>query len=163
MSKSKIVGIMALVAFAMGIFLVGDALAGERGKVSNREIWVMTSNQTLKAPDMEGHILSLWEVKGIIFTEKWGACQGYVPATGDFIGPKGEYTGQGYCLYTYPDGSTTIHKWESKVREGRKEGTWTYIKGTGRFEGIQGGGTFTWTMVGPDRWYTDIEGEYTLP
>jgi hypothetical protein len=163
MSNFKIVGIMALIAFVMGILLVGDALAGERGKVSNREIWVRTSAQTLKVPDIEGHTLVLWEVKGIVFTEKWGACQGYVAATSDYIVPNRESTGQGYCQYTYPDGSSTIHKWESKVREGRKEGTWTYTKGTGRFEGIQGGGTFAWTMVGPDRWYTDIKGEYTLP
>ena len=40
MSKSKIIGIMALIAFAMGIFLVGDAVAGERGKVVTREVWL---------------------------------------------------------------------------------------------------------------------------
>ncbi|MGD0626952.1 MAG: hypothetical protein ABSB32_19865 [Thermodesulfobacteriota bacterium] len=161
MTKSKIVGMMALIAFAMSIFLVGDVVAGERGKVSNREIWFMTTIQTLKVPDMEGHTIHLWEAKGIILTEKWGACQGYVPATSDFITPKGIMTSQGYVQYTYPDGSTTIQKWESKG--GTSPGTWTYLKGTGRFEGIQGGGTFTHSMVAPDRWYTDIEGEYTLP
>jgi hypothetical protein len=161
MSKAKIVGIMALIVFAMGILLMGEALAGERGKVSNREIWFMPTIQTLKVPDMEGHTIHLWEAKGIIFTEKWGVCQGYVPATSDFNTPKGEMTSKGYVQYTYPDGSTTVQKWESKGRT--PPGTWTYIKGTGKFEGIQGGGTFTFGMVGPDRWYTDIEGEYTLP
>ncbi len=161
MSKSKIVGIMALMVFAMGIFLAGDALAGEKGKVKNREIWFMPTIHTLKVPDMEGHTIHLWEAKGIIFTENWGVCHGYVPAMSDFNTPKGEMMSQGYVQYTYPDGSTTVQKWESKP--GNPLGTWSYLKGTGKFEGIQGGGTFTFAMVAPDRWYTDIEGEYTLP
>ncbi len=37
MSKLKIVGMMALIAFAIGIFLVGDTLAGE--KVKGRIVW----------------------------------------------------------------------------------------------------------------------------
>jgi hypothetical protein len=146
-SKSRIVGIMALIIFAMGILLVGDALAGERGKVANREMWFRTTVQTLKAPDMEGHTIHLWEAKGIVFTEKWGACQGYVPATNDFIAPEGEMRAQGYVQYTFPDGSTTIQKWESKSKE--LNGTWTYLKGTGKFEGIQGGGTYKSYNMGP--------------
>lgn len=54
MSKSKIVGIMALIVFVMGIFLVGDAVAGERGKSVVREVYYMTTIHTLKVPDVEG-------------------------------------------------------------------------------------------------------------
>jgi len=43
------------------------------------------------------------------------------------------------------------------------EGTWTCIKGTGKFKGIQGAGTWKSYILGPGQWYTDIEGEYTLP
>lgn len=40
MSKSKIVGMTVLIAFAMGILLVGDVVAGE--KVKGRNVWYGT-------------------------------------------------------------------------------------------------------------------------
>jgi hypothetical protein len=169
MSKSKIVAMMVLVIFAMGIFLVGDALAGERGKVANREVSNHTPVHTLKVPDVEGHTIYLMEAKGIVFTEKWGACLLYGTYTLDLI--KGEGTGQGYTHYTFPDGSTLDFKWEGRIKGGGRgttgsasaEAPWTYIKGTGKFEGIQGGGTFKSYTVGPGQVYVDIEGAYTLP
>jgi hypothetical protein len=43
------------------------------------------------------------------------------------------------------------------------EETWTYTKGTGKFEGFQGAGTFKAYILGPGQWYSDWEGECTLP
>ena len=37
------------------------------------------------------------------------------------------------------------------------------LKGTGKFEGIKGDGTYKYWVVGPGQWYSDGEGEYTLP
>jgi hypothetical protein len=169
MSKSKILAMMALIAFVMGILLVGDAVAGERGKVAAREVDYSTAVHTLKVPDVEGHTIFLSEAKGIVFTEKWGACLDYKTYTMDLI--KGEGTQAGYGHYTFPDGSTYDTKWEGKNKGGGRgivgsaaaEGTWTYIKGTGKFEGIQGGGTWKVYVLGPGQWYADNEGEYTLP
>ncbi len=162
MSKSKIVAMMALITFAMGIILVGDALAEERGNVVDREVCYMTTIQTLKVPDMEGHTIHLLEAKGIAFSEKWGASLIYNTCTLDLI--KGEGTGQGYTQCTYPDGSTTTSKWEGKVgASGVAEGTWTWIKRTGKFEGIQGAGTYKSYNMGPGQWYSNGEGEETLP
>ena len=58
MSKFKIVGMMVLIAFAMGIFLVGDAVAAERGKVIVRQVYYITTIHTLKVPDVEGHAIT---------------------------------------------------------------------------------------------------------
>jgi hypothetical protein len=163
MSKSKIVAMMVLIVFAMGIFLVGDAVAGERGKVANREVFFLTTFQSLKGPDIAGHTLHLVDAKAIGFTQKWGISTVYMNAVADVI--KGESTNQGYNQHTFPDGSTTVHKWDgnNKGKGASAEGTWTYIKGTGKFEGIQGGGTWKSYPMAPDQWYTDVEGEYTLP
>ena len=173
MSKSKIVGMMVLIFFAMGILLVFDALAEERGNVANREVLNMAAVQTLKVPDVEGHAIRLCEAKGIVFTEKWGNCLAYHTYTIDLI--KGEGTSQGYAHYTYPDGSAYDTKFEGKNKGAatefsagiagsvNAEGTWTYIKGTGKFEGIQGGGTYKVYVLGPGQWYADVEGKYTLP
>ncbi len=158
MSKSKIVTMVALIVFAMSILLVGDALASERGKFVARWVVYGTSWQTIKVPDAEGHTINLGEAKGIAFTEKWGAC--LADQTGMMDLTKGEWTGQGYAQYTFPDGSTITNKWEGKSAT---EGTWTCFKGTGKFEGIQGAGTWKGYLMSPDRWYCDVEGEYTLP
>ena len=169
MSKSKIVGMMALIAFAMGIFWVGETLAGESGKFVIREVYYATTVHTLKVPDLEGHTNHLIEGKGIGFYEKWGACLLYVTCTMDLI--KGEGPVQGYVQYTFPDGSTLTVKFEGKTMRGilgptggaQGEGTGTYIKGTGKFEGFQGRGTYKSCTLGPGQWYSDVEGEYTLP
>jgi hypothetical protein len=169
MSKSKIVAMMALIAFVMGIFLVGDAVAGERGKVAARIVDYATTVHTLKVPDVEGHTILLIEGKGIGFSEKWGACLTYNTHTLDLI--KGEGTSQGYEQMTFPDGSTITEKFEGRLKGGggttsgssSGEGTWTYIKGTGRFEGIRAEGTWKSYVPGRGQWYADVEGEYTLP
>ena len=161
MSKSKIVGMITLIVFAMGIFLVGDAVAEERGKIGMREAFYGTAFHPLKLPDVEDHSIFAYEGKGIAFYEKWGAC--LVTETGTFDVLKGEGPGQGYSHYTFPDGSTITMKWEGKIRPGRAEGTWTHIKGTGKFKGIQGEGTWKSYNLSPDRWYDDSEIEYTLP
>jgi hypothetical protein len=169
MSKSKIVGMLALIAFAMGIFFVGDAAAGETGKVVAREVGYNTTVHTLKVPDVEGHAIYMMDAKGIGFNEKWGAYLIYMTFTIDII--KGEGPLQGYTHATFPDGSTYDSKWEGKNKAGGRgttgsasaEGSWTYIKGTGKFEGIQGGGTWKNYVMGPGQHYSDDEGEYTLP
>ena len=94
MSKFKIVGMMVLIAFAMGIVLVGDAVAAEKGKVVSRAVYYMPTIHTLKVPDVEGHTINLVEFKGIIFSEKWGAALDYQIFTLDYI--KGARTFQGY-------------------------------------------------------------------
>ena len=169
MSKSKIVGIMALIVFAMGMVLVGYAMAEERGNVAVREVFYAPTIHILKVPDVEGHTIHLWESKGIGFNEKWGAYLITSTYTMDLI--KGEGPVQGYNQYTYPDGSTITNKFECKLMGGGRsvsgassgEGTGTYIKGTGKFEGIQGGGTFKVYIPGPGQYYSDGEYEYTLP
>jgi len=167
MSKSKIVGIMALIAIA--IVLAGDVVAGEKGKVVAREVFYATTYHTLKVPDVEGHTNRLLEAKSIYFNEKFGPAVGVLTQLQDVI--KGAGTLEGYNHYTYPDGSTISVKWKGESKGGglslsgvaTAEGTWTFIKGTGKYEGIQGRGTWKSYVLAPGQWYSDSEGEYTLP
>ena len=169
MSKFKILGIVVLIVFAMGIVLVGDAVTAERGKVTYRQANYTTTIHTLKVPDVEGHTNTLIEAKGIAFYDKWGSAVTIMTISLDLI--KGAGTFHGYTLTTYPDGSTTIGKFEGKSTAtgatltgmASSEGTWTYTKGTGKFQGIQGKGTFKSYILGPGQFYSDNEGEYTLP
>jgi len=167
----RAIRVMAFVALIvlLGPAIVRDAVAGERGKVVFRDVFFATGFPSAKVPDVEGHAIYLIEAKGMSFNEKWGPCLFVQSVMGDYTKGLGPY--EGYIHYTYPDDSTitTKVKGESKTvgrgitGGGSGGGTWTYIKGTGKFEGIQGGGTGQYWVLGPGQWYSDSEGEYTLP
>jgi len=71
---------------------------------------------------------------------------------------------QGYDEVTFRDGDRAYATWEGKLLgKGRGEGRWTWIKGTGKYEGIKGGGTWVFQSVPPDLGYSDSEGEIILP
>lgn len=42
------------------------------------------------------------------------------------------------------------------------EGTFTYVGGTGKYKGIQGGGTYKGTFTGKDTYTSDWQGTYTI-
>jgi len=161
MSKSKIVGMMGLIAFTMGILLIGNSLAGEKGKVASRIDYLATVVHTIKVPDMEDHTIWLVEAKGIYFSEKWGNALVYQIFTWDSI--KGSGPCRGYDRWAFPDGSTIDGPWEGKSTGASVEGTLTLIKGTGKFEGIQGKGKFKAQMLSADQYYGHQEIDYTLP
>ena len=170
MSKLKIVGMMALMAFALGSILVGNAVAGESGKILIREVYYIPTVHTLKVPDMEGHIYTLFEEKGIGFHEKWGNWLITVVGTADVKKAEGTSTVQFYVHYTFPDGSTITFKGEGGsvprrgiIGEPSGEGTAIPIKGTGKFEGIQGRVAWKSYRLAPDQLYSYPELEYTLP
>ena len=169
MSRFKLFAFIALITSAFGIALVGDGVAGEKGKAVVRDVFFSTSYTSAKVPDVEGHALHLLEAKGMSFSEQWGPCLFVQSAVQDYT--KGVGTHEGYIHYTYPDGSTITIKLKGEAKaagpgitgSARGEGTWTYLKGTGKFEGIQGGGTREYWVLGPGQWYSDAKGEYTLP
>ena len=98
-----------------------------------------------------------------------GAALGKKSTTGDRT--KGLGPDEGYQIYTFPDGSTITTKdrgmatsaGTGKTGSGAGEGTWTLVSGTGKFQGIKGGGTLKFWVLGPGQFYADLEGEYTLP
>jgi hypothetical protein len=149
------------------LLAVSFVQAAERGKVTGRQVSHATSFQSIPVGDVEGHIIFLLESKGITFEEPWGSAIAKGSETGERT--KGLGSSSGYVVFTYPDGSTATIKGKSKATsaEGGKtvagEGTWTYVRGTGKFQGIQGGGNLNFWVPGPGQWYLDYEGEYTLP
>jgi hypothetical protein len=163
MSKFKIVGIMALIAFAMGIILVGNALAGEKFKC--RTVWVSTKVERINVDDEKGHAFVLGEMKGIIsnmegktFGEGWLGWSGYIAD----ISPKIGMTGNGYMTLTDKDGDKIYMKYEFKPPGPHQP--WTFFKGTGKFEGVRGKGTFSSVLTAdPTLSIANWEGEVELP
>ena len=81
------------------------------------------------------------------------------------INPKtGEMFGQGYGVMTYKDGDMTLRTWEGRpVAQGQWKGTWTFKKGTGKYEGAKGGGTWTSYSLTPEQGYVEAVGEIEMP
>jgi hypothetical protein len=162
MSKSKFVAMLVLIVFAVGIFLMGEVVAGEKFKC--RTVWHSTKWNPINVGDEKDHVVALGENKGIVsnregktFGEGWLA---YGTSILD-ISPKTGATGNGYDTYTDKDGDKIYMKWAA-IPTGPNP--WTFFKGTGKFLGVNGKGT--WSVVftaDPTQWYADWEGEIELP
>lgn len=69
------------------------------------------------------------------------------------------------------DGNVFFSKWQGKVSttqspEGKPimkwEGTFSYVKGTGKWENIQGGGTYKGGFIARGIYVNHVEGEYFI-
>jgi hypothetical protein len=167
MSKSKIVAMVALIAFAMGIFLVDDALAGERHKT--RSVTHNVKWNPINVPDEQGHVIASLENKGIVTNLEGKAfCDGWLVEFQALweSNPKMDIgAGYGYWGGTDRDGDKVYARWEAKKVKGdpHSRGTLTIIKGTGKWEGIQGRHTFVGTVVAPGEQYADQDWDIELP
>ena len=130
--------------------------------------------EILPVGDTEGHVLFMGSRKGLAYFENGDVAVFVNWFTGDVT--KGQGPNQGYALYTFGDGSTFVGKFESTQSVAPKglplqKGSAKLIKGTGRFEGIQGDVTFEGKGLVPyskekgllaDQ-YIDAVATYTLP
>ena len=168
MSRFKLFAFIALIALAFAVTLVGDALAGE--KVKCRVVGYTVKWEQVEVGDQEGHVVAVAEAKGInstILGKTMPDGMLYrLPCLLDINLKTG--VGSlvvGYSEFTDRDGDKIIHKVTGKYPGGGKaaEGEWTCIKGTGKFEGMQGKGTWLGHDLTPTQWYVDWEGEVELP
>ena len=95
-----------------------------------------------------GHFIGIFERQGEVVLGNGEKAKTDLRGTVDLNMDIGEGTFHGYSFSTYEDGSMTITKLEGVIRvlPGQRlpitEGTGTYIKGTGRFQGIEGTTSF---------------------
>ena len=176
MRKSKIT---ITILSCIGIFLVTALIlvpatqAGEK-PLKYRVINYITKIERVLIPDVKGHAVGVLEKRGVgifegaIFKKGETAAQ-TVMVTFDVIKGKGGSI-QGYVFYTFNDGSTFMGKIQGTKTPPTVKGTGVFIKGTGRFEGIEGKVSWKGKYITP---YTkdktkgetiiDVTGTYTLP
>ena len=123
--------------------------------------------------DNPGHIVGIFERQGEVEFENGEKATQILRGTIDINRGKGTF--QGYSLFTFEDGSTTIAKVEGThgIPSGKKlpisHVKGKYIKGTGRYQGIEGKVAFEGKQVKPyggeHKADMEVEGtvEYTLP
>ena len=165
--KSKLLLILTTLAFILA-FSVTTSTAQEKVKISSTYTGAFTKMEQIKPDDSEGHTLSLYEAKGA-GTGSGGGFTFFNQGMSDLV--KGNGTHHGYYKATDKDGHVYFAKWQGKVTttmssEGRPNvqfgGTWSFIKGTGKWENVEGGGTYKGMFIGADIFTNTTEGEYFI-
>jgi hypothetical protein len=138
----RIIGILLIAAC---LLLLAMPAIAKTEKVKARNVSQITNMHVFKVGDVDGHIIAIYERRGLGFFD--GEVATYLNRA-MFDATKGKGTVEGYVTYTFEDGSTTVSRFQGTIAplEGKRltgEGTYTYIGGSGRFEGIKGDGKWT--------------------
>lgn len=165
MSWLKIISATAIIIFIFGIATIDCAVAGEKQKIKFHGASFNGKFEPIKVGDEEGHVLVIYTTKQIYIDE---LTDGKMHSTGvnfmDINTKTGRGFVQGYGTTIYKDGDKTFrtHKGQPEGK-GHWKGTWEFVKGTGKYEGIKGGGTWDSYSLGHGQSYLEVEGESEIP
>jgi len=164
--KSKRSRLLLITLASIFAFGVTTALAQDKVKVKFTKYMVVTKYEVTEVPGTEGHILLQYESKDIssdgrFITNKAAQCD-YIKGTGPHKGYNETVDREGGTYFDKFEGMTTAKKSPEGKPIRTAKGTYTYTKGTGRYEGIQGGGTYHALFIGKGVISVDIEGEYVI-
>lgn len=132
------------------------------GSFSGRANWQTTVPQN----DIPGHELSIVEISGLQRSTdaQWADARVTYWGLGELISGNG--TQRGYFIDEHTDGATDRGTFEAQIAtsggETVLEGTFTFTGGTGKFNGLTGGGTFRSRMTSPVELETTWDGAYEL-
>ena len=147
-------------------FTVRLTATDDPGRLGPQDVvLIATKAHQIKVGDEEGHMLILSESKQVWFDEKSGE---KLTRVGTNIMDINLKTGKGslirsYGVLTSANGDKRFTVGEGKpVGKGHWKGTYTYTGGTGKFEGIKGGGTWDSKSLAPGTSYIEVEGEMEL-
>jgi hypothetical protein len=168
MFRFKILALIALFTFALGLALAGEAVAGQ--KVKFRVVWHNVKWETVNVPVEEGRILYLFEAKAIVTVLQGNKLlDGMLISDvgcGDMNTKTGTGSGHGVNEWTDRDGDKIYWTWEGNWTDMGK-GVWsgpiTIVRGTGKFERLKGNATYTYHAVAPKQAYADWDGELEWP
>jgi hypothetical protein len=162
-----------------GILIIAACLLGSATQ-AGAQTYTMKCRETghfpqvhrIEVGDVPGHIVYVGEEAGVLSCDDGGVGTISAKFMGDMT--KGSGKSEAYWMGSYEDGSTQWAKFQTTItanpdgKTARWEATFEYIKGTGRFEGIQGSGSMTGKRFAPmpgagAQFLVDSTGTYTLP
>jgi hypothetical protein len=142
-------------------WVLGSASPAQAEELKCRLISTVTKVETNKIDDQEGHIIGIFERKGLMLHDNGEVANELNRGVIDVVAGVNKW--QGYCLQTFKDGSTMMMKHQGTNDKGKiVEASFEFVKGTGRFEGIKGRGTYTGQNYESFN-YLQFTGTYTLP
>ena len=138
--------ILAAITLSILLALVFGILGQVEGQTTTYKLSCFFSMSQVFPEDVgKEYTHALYEVKGLGYLENGEA----VPYSGWTTVEILKGSAQGYALHTWADGSTTVSTASfnvTKSSDGKislSEGTFEFIKGTGRFTGVKGNTSFT--------------------
>ena len=139
------------------------AVAEEAAQWHGKGILVVVEKTSMKVEDRANHTVAATEYDGAVFNDEGkpflDKARQQVVAVND-----AGVLRVGYNIFTDGDGAKVFAKYsvtESKPPEHR--GTLEFTGGTGKYEGITGGGTFRLVYISDRVGWNEFSAEYTLP
>ena len=165
MSRSKFISATTMIIFIFTIAMVNCALAGEKIKYKSHGTIFTDKWEQIEVGDEKGHVLAVAHSKQIYFNEITGEkTVGSSVNTMDINLNTGQGSMKGYGIAIDKDGDKMIRTHKGKpAGKGHWKGTYVMVKGTGKYEGITGKGTWDTYSLGEGQSYVEAEGEYQLP
>lgn len=160
-SKTTITIMVLIIVFLLT--MLNSAEAGE--KVTWHGTGVTTRWEQIEIGDEDGHVLATYETKQVFINDATGTKTVSVSTGTMDLNPKaGHATAKGYGVTTDPNGDKLIRKQEGMaIGKGHMKGTWSYVKGTGKYQDWTGGGTWeSWTLA-PQISYYEVIGDVEMP
>jgi hypothetical protein len=158
---------------ALAVLAVLGTLSLARAETAKgRSVYHFVKIERIEVGDVPGHVIGVAEHRGLMSLDTGEVATHISRLTLDYTNGSGTF--QGYNSVSFDDGSTKIFKAQGRTTAqtggvSTFEATYTYLKGTGRFEGIQGTGSFTGKRIAPltagasADCYLDFTETYTLP
>ena len=156
-----LMGLMLIVAFAVS----AQAQLAKRGTYSGLFGW-NNMGETTELGD--GNNYWVGQFRGTFFND---ADSGFLhessvicPASGTVVGGQNFYRGS--CILTDKDGDKAVLLWEGQFNaQGRLDGPFQWVVGTGKYKGITGNSTFyaSFDSEGLTQGYNVWNGEWRLP
>ena len=114
----------------------------------------------------------VYEMHGVLAQDSEGnfpASSASTRCVGSFHAIKGAFNNNsGFCVYMDAEGDQWFSTYDSAGQIGQGKGTYTIVGGTGKYQGISGGGEFTYTDMRPVsegtfQTQTKYKGNWKLP
>jgi hypothetical protein len=145
----------------------------ERGQLSGTHRFSVVQSQQIESSDAPGHVLMLAQAKG---SNQSAGPAGFMDGAeiasasmADLVAGNG--SNHGYDVQV-SGGDTVFTKWTGvvttvlspeKIPLTSLRGTWTKNRGTGRYAGIKGSGTYQGRFTSPTEYVVEWNGEITVP
>jgi hypothetical protein len=161
--------IILLISACLMVFATNAMAESLKCKLTNNAVKV----EFMPIGDEKGHAIGVYENRGLMIHENGEVATEI--SKGTFESIEGINYFKGYCVQTFEDDSTIWMKYEGSSKlapngKGRvvEKTDFEIFKGTGRFKGIKGSGTFqggqpAFTKESRGYWHYDFMGTYTLP
>ncbi|PYV97268.1 MAG: hypothetical protein DMG89_15205 [Acidobacteria bacterium] len=125
-----------------------------------------TSQTTVFLQDTSNHDLCLMEVRGVQKSqdEKWNNAKIVYWGTADLIAGSGPQ--RGYFVNEHADGDRDFGTFEGRIQtsgqQATMEGNWKFTGGTGKYQGLTGGGPYKGRLTSPTDVENNWDGTYQL-